>query len=195
MNTGRGSKIYLEAILDQYNNCEKNDYSRIFKINSEQIFMKNIINDNVAILTYAYWKSLEDKLNISKNTIILIDKIDMKRINKTNYYNDKKYYETTPNVEFREVEQYNSFIIFQIQNEFKNLDLFILGDSRLFWTCFDLADKLIITYVDDSININKCNLTEFPKIKNEEWRECMGSIIDNSSYVIEYDRINIKGWE
>lgn len=198
-NKDKEGKIYLEAILDAFNNCERLDHSRIFKVNPEKLFMRLITENNIVVLTYDYWKSLEEKYTeypTPKRTVILIDEIDLKRVGSKEYYKDKKEYGRLPGIEFKEVKQYTPFLIHELQSNAKDLDIFILGDSRLYWKCFDLADRLIITHVDTTSNrIPKRELIEFPKIENTVWRESMATVLDDLSYAVEYERKTIKGWD
>ena len=195
----KNGKIYLEAILDAKNNCEKIDHSRIFKVNPEKLFMRLITEDNIAVLTYDYWKSLGEARYVEfpqpKRTVILIDEIDLQKESKK-YYKDKKDYMKFPGLEFMEVKQYSPYLIHELQSKHRDLDIFILGDSRLYWKCFDIADNLIITYVDTTAyGVPTSELIEFPKIENTVWRETMATILDDLTAVVEYDRINLKGWD
>ena len=197
-NKKKSGKIYLEAILDMNNNCERLNHSRIFKVNPEKLFMRMITKNNIAVLTYDYWKSLEEKIvdyPTPKLTVILIDEIDLKRESKK-YFKDKKDYMKFPGVEFMEVKQYTPYIIHELQSKYKELDIFILGDSRLYWKYMDIADNLIITHVDIApVGVANRELIEFPKIETTIWRESMATILDDLTTAVEYERKNLKGWD
>lgn len=195
MMNNKNGKIYLEAILDLNNNCERIDRSRIYNVNPEKIFMKSIIKENIIVMTYEYWKNLEIKYSGNpKLIVILINDEDLKKFGHE-YYKDKKEYIKFNRFLFKEVHQYSPYTLHELQSTYKATDIFILGDSRLYWKYFDLADKLIITHVDKCYHQYSYDLIQFPKIENEIWRETMGSILDSKTTAVEYERRNIKGWD
>lgn len=183
----KSGEIYLEAILDSHNNCERLDRSRIWRVTRENETMRKIVRNSIVVITYDFWKNEYDKSYdvCTKETIILIDNIDYKKYKKE-YESDKKLYKKIHNIRFIETPQYNPYTIYEIQSTNSDMNIYILGDSRLYWKCFETADKLIVIYVDKCIAHKDC--ISFPIIDKHEWKENMATVFDNITTVVEYKR-------